>query len=191
MTEKTTSSTQSPTGLPGPSVRAIPEGDNRERLLCPDCGFIQYENPLIVAGAVIVEDDKVLLCRRSIEPRRGFWTIPAGYMELNETVEEAASREAWEEACAEIRIDGLLGVYTIPRISQVQLIYAAHLAKPGFAPGEESLEVAFFDWDAIPRDDIAFPSVHWALEHRRSLEGPVPLRPFGNPEGQNGNYTTP
>lgn len=180
--------TADPAATGGPSVRTVPDGDNRERLVCPDCGFIQYENPLIVAGAVIVEDGKVLLCRRAIEPRRGYWTIPAGYLELHETVEEGARREAREEACAEIRIDGLLGVYTIPRISQVQLIYAARLASPEFAAGEESLEVALFDWDDIPRADIAFPSVHWALDHRRSLNGPVPLRPFGNPDGMNGDY---
>ncbi|WP_420415998.1 NUDIX domain-containing protein [Pacificispira sp.] len=172
----------------GPTVRRVPEGDNRTRLTCPDCGFIQYENPLIVAGAVVVEDGKVLLCRRSIEPRRGFWTIPAGYLELNETVEDGARREAREEACADIAIDGLLAVYTIPRISQVQLIYAAHLASPGIAAGEESLEVRFFDWDEIQTVEIAFPSVHWALAHRRSMTGPVPTAPFGNPDGETGDY---
>lgn len=172
----------------GPTVRKVPEGDNRERLTCPDCGFIQYENPLVVAGSVVVEEGKVLLCRRSIEPRRGYWTIPAGYLELNETVENGARREAREEACADIAIDGLLAVYTIPRISQVQLIYAAHLATPGVAAGEESLEVRFFDWGDIPTEEIAFPSVHWALAHRRSLSGPVPGPPFGNPEGQTGDY---
>lgn len=172
----------------GPISREVPDGDNRERLVCRDCGFINYENPLVVAGAVVVENDKVLLCRRAIEPRRGFWTIPAGYLELHETVEDGARREALEEANADIAIDGLLAVYTIPRISQVQLIYAARLAAPGVSAGEESLEVAFFDWDDIPRDDIAFPSVHWALAHRRSMEGPVPGAPFRNPEGETGDY---
>jgi ADP-ribose pyrophosphatase YjhB (NUDIX family) len=172
----------------GPVSLEVPAGDNRERLVCRECGFINYENPKIVAGAVVVEDDKVLLCRRAIEPRRGFWTIPAGYLELNETVEAGARREAMEEANADIAIDGLLAVYTIPRISQVQLIYAARLATPGVSAGEESLEVAFFDWDEIPTEEIAFPSVHWALGHRRLLDGPVPGAPFRNPEGEVGDY---
>lgn len=180
---------EAPAGPPeGPVHRAVPEGDNRERLICRDCGFVNYENPLVVAGSVVVEDGRVLLCRRAIEPRRGFWTIPAGYLELNETVENGARREAREEALAEIAIDGLLAVYTIPRISQVQLIYAAHLAQPGFGAGDESLEVRFFDWDEIPRDEIAFPSVHWALNHRRLLDGTVPSQPFANPPGEFGNY---
>lgn len=159
----------------------VPDGDNRERLVCETCGFIQYENPLVVAGSVIVEGDRVLLCRRAIEPRKGFWTIPAGFLELNETVEDGARREAREEALAEIAIDGLLAVYTIQRISQVQLIYAAHLAEPGFGVGEESLEVRLFDWDDIPFDEIAFPSVHWALGQRREMKGTVPGIPFTNP----------
>jgi len=183
MSEKTPSS-----NLRGPSHRTVPEGDNRERLVCPDCGFINYENPLIVAGAVVVEEGRVLLCRRAIEPRRGFWTIPAGFLELNETVAEGAMREAREEALADIVLDGLLGVYTITRISQVQMIYAAHLAQPGFGAGEESLEVRLFDWDNIPRDEIAFPSVHWALDHRRSLPDGLPQAPFTNPPGQSGDY---
>ena len=174
--------------LQGPSVRKIPEGDNRERLVCEECGFINYQNPKIVAGSVVVENGQVLLCRRAIEPRRGFWTIPAGYMELGETVQEGAMREAREEALADIAIDGLLGVYSIPRIGQVQLIFAAHLASPGVGVGEESLEVQFFDWDDIPADEIAFPTVHWALSHRRSLASAVPTVPFTNPVGDFGEY---
>lgn len=177
-----------PSGPQGPIHRTVPDGDNRERLVCRTCGFIKYENPLIVAGSVVVENRRVLLCRRAIAPRRGYWTIPAGYLELNEMVEGGAQREAREEALAEITIDGLLAVYTIPRISQVQLIYAAHLAQPGFGVGEESLEVRFFGWDEIPRDEIAFPSVHWALDHCRSLGGSVPAQPFTNPGGKAGNY---
>lgn len=168
----------------GPIKPVVPEGDNRERLVCEACGFINYQNPKIVAGAVVVEDGKVLLCRRAIEPRRGYWTIPAGYMELGETVQEGAIREAQEEALADIALDGLLGIYSIPRIGQVQLIFAAHLASPGFGIGEESMEVAFFEWDAIPREEIAFPTVHWALAHRRSLSGPIPTTPFTNPPGR-------
>lgn len=172
----------------GPVVRKIPEGDNRERLVCEDCGFINYQNPKIVAGAVVVEEDRVLLCRRAIEPRKGFWTIPAGYMELGETVEEGAIREVREEALADITLDGLLGVYSIPRIGQVQLIYAAHLAAPGYGAGDETLEAAFFAWDDIPKEDIAFPTVHWALAHRRSLGTAIPKAPFTNPVGELADY---
>jgi len=168
-------------GPGGPRVREIPEGDDRLRLVCPDCGFINYENPKIIVGAVVSWEDRILLCRRAIEPRHGYWTIPAGYMELHETAAEGAAREAEEEACARIDIDALLGVYNIPRISQVQLIYRARLARPEFAPGLESLEVALFDWDDIPWDEIAFPSVHWALGHYREVEGLQHFAPRTNP----------
>jgi ADP-ribose pyrophosphatase YjhB (NUDIX family) len=151
----------------GPSVLAIPEGDNRERLVCPDCGFINYENPKVVVGAVCLWQDQVLLCRRAINPRLGYWTLPAGYLELHESTQAGARREAWEEAQARIVIDGLLAVYDIPRISQVQLIYRAHLTAPEFAAGAESLEVRLFAWEAIPWDALAFPSVRWALDHYR------------------------
>ena len=145
--------------LAGPSVLQIPDGDNRERLTCPDCGFINYENPKIVVGAVCTWDSRLLLCRRAIDPRRGFWTIPAGFMELNETAEAGTRREAKEEACADIDIDGLIGVYTIPRISQVQLIYRATVKDGVFAAGDETEELDLFGWDDIPWDDLAFPSV--------------------------------
>jgi ADP-ribose pyrophosphatase YjhB (NUDIX family) len=151
----------------GPSVLTIPEGDNRERMVCPDCGFINYENPKVVVGAVCLWQDRFLLCRRAINPRRGYWTLPAGYLELHESTVAGAIREAWEEAQARITIDGLLAVYDIPRISQVQLIYRAHLAAPEFAAGPESLEVKLFAWEEIPWDELAFPSVRWALDHYR------------------------
>jgi ADP-ribose pyrophosphatase YjhB (NUDIX family) len=151
----------------GPSVLTVPEGDNRERMVCPDCGFINYENPKIVVGAVCLWQEQFLLCRRAINPRRGYWTLPAGYLELNESTLAGAMREAWEEAQARITIDGLLAVYDIPRISQVQIIYRAHLSAPEFAAGAESLEVNLFAWDEIPWDELAFPSVRWALDHYR------------------------
>lgn len=165
----------------GPSLRAVPEGDTHERLICPDCGFIQYDNPKIVVGSVVAVGDQILLCRRAINPRKGFWTLPAGYLELNETTADGALREAWEEAQARIDIDTLLAVYNIPRISQVQLIYRATLATPGFAAGPESLEVALFDWDRIPWDDLAFPSVHWALRHYHETRDDRVFAPRGNP----------
>ena len=153
--------------LRGPSLLTIPEGDNRERKVCPDCGFIAYENPKIVVGAVCRWGERILLCRRAIDPRSGYWTLPAGYLELNEATSAGAVREAWEEAQAEIAIEGLLAVYDIPRISQVQLIYLASLVTPSIAAGPESLEVRLFAWDEIPWQDLAFPSVRWALDHYR------------------------
>ena len=156
--------------LRGPSVTLVPDGDNRERQVCPDCGFINYENPKIVVGSVAQWQDRILLCRRAINPRRGFWTLPAGYLELNEATAEGARREALEEALAEIAIDGLLAVYSIPRISQVQLIYRAHLVSPDIAAGPESLEVGLFRWDEIPWDELAFPSVKWALDQFRESD---------------------
>ncbi len=153
----------------GPRIREIPEGDNRPRLICPECAYIQYDNPLVVVGAVVTYQDRIRLCRRAIEPRSGFWTIPAGYLELNENAEMGAIREAKEEACADIEIDALLAVYNVTRISQIQLIYRATLPSPDIAAGEESLEVALFSWDIIPWDDLAFPSNHWALKHHREV----------------------
>jgi ADP-ribose pyrophosphatase YjhB (NUDIX family) len=154
-------------GPRGPSVRRVPEGDNRERMMCADCGFVLYDNPKIVVGAVARWGERILLCRRSINPRRGFWTLPAGYLELNESTTAGAEREAWEEAQAKIQIEGLLAIYDIPRISQVQLIYRARLLDEAVAAGPESLEVRLFGWDEIPWDDLAFPSVRWALHHEK------------------------
>ena len=165
-------------------TRRVPEGDNRERDVCADCGFVAYQNPKVVVGAVVVSGTAVLLCRRSIEPRRGFWTLPAGYMELGETLEEGAAREALEEAEAQIAIEGILGVFSIARISQVQVIFRARFANPDqphHAAGPESLETELFEWDRIPWDEIAFPSVHWALRAWRD-SGTAPLGPpSGNP----------
>jgi ADP-ribose pyrophosphatase YjhB (NUDIX family) len=151
----------------GPIHHTIPAGDNRERKVCPDCGFIAYENPKIVVGSVCCWEERILLCRRAIDPRSGFWTLPAGYLELNEGAQAGAEREALEEAGVHIVIDGLLAVYDIPRLSQVQLIYRAHLLGPELYPGPESLEAQLFAWDEIPWTDLAFPSVAWALNHHR------------------------
>jgi ADP-ribose pyrophosphatase YjhB (NUDIX family) len=135
--------------------------------VCPDCGFIAYENPKIVVGSVCHWGERILLCRRAIDPRTGYWTLPAGYLELNEGAQAGAEREAMEEAGVRIAIDGLLAVYDIPRLSQVQLIYRARLYGPELAPGPESLEAQLFTWDEIPWPDLAFPSVAWALQHDR------------------------
>lgn len=167
--------------MPPAFIRSIPEGDDRERLTCAECGFVAYENPKVVVGSVVAEGANVLLCRRAIEPRLGFWTLPAGYMELGETVEEGARREAWEEARARIALEGVLAVYSIARIGQVQVIFRAALAEPGFAAGPESQEVRFFAWDEIPWEAIAFPSVRWALAAWRETAGAALGPPATNP----------
>lgn len=162
--------------------RRIPDGDNLERDVCDTCGFIGYQNPKIVAGAVVTAgDDRLLLCKRSIEPRAGYWTLPAGYLELHESPEDGAKREALEEANAQIKIDRVLAIYTIERLSQIQIIYRAELAHPKISPGPESLEVGLFTWDEIPWDDIAFPSVHWALGQYKQTKNQTAFAPFSNP----------
>jgi ADP-ribose pyrophosphatase YjhB (NUDIX family) len=163
-------------------IRQIPEGDNRERMVCADCGYVAYDNPKVVVGSVVVADGRVLMCRRAIEPRKGFWTLPAGFMELGETLEEGAAREALEEAEAAITIEGILGVFSIARIGQVQIIFRACFSgPPAFGPGPESLEVRLFDPEEIPWNEIAFPSVHWALNAwQEAGTGPIG-RPAGNP----------
>jgi len=168
-------------------VRKVQDGDTRPRLVCGTCGFIRYENPKIVVGSVVAYEDRILLCRRAIDPRTGFWTLPAGYLELNETTVEGAMREAFEEAQARIEIDRLLAVYSIPRISQVQLVYRARLLDPQIAPGVESIEVGLFRWDEIPWGEIAFPSARWALNHFHEVAGQADFTPRGNPPGEFGN----
>ena len=166
-------------------IRRVPDGDDHERLVCADCGHIDYQNPKVVVGSVATHGGRVLLCRRAIEPRRGFWTLPAGYMEMGETVAEGAAREAREEAGAAITIDGILAVFSISRLGQVQVIFRAGLAEQPGAPliqaGTESLEVGLFAWADIPWDEIAFPSVRWALDAWHALgDGPLGA-PAGNP----------
>ena len=167
--------------------REIPAGDTHERDVCATCGFINYVNPKIVTGSIVRHGGRILLCRRAIEPRVGYWTLPAGFMEVGETTEQAAMREAREEANAEIVIDRLLAVYTIPRIAQVQIMYLAHLANEEFSAGPESLEVMLAGWNEIPWGEIAFPSVTWALEQYRSVEGLAEFAPFTNPPGEFGD----
>lgn len=161
-----------------------PKGDTHSRDVCDHCEFIHYENPKVVVGSVVRHEGKILLCRRAIEPRKGFWTIPAGYMELGESPQAGAKREAMEEANADLNLSELLAVYNVKRLSQVQLIYRATMNSPSFSAGEESLEVKLFSWDEIPWEDIAFPTVHWALEHDRQVEADEAKAPFENPEGQ-------
>lgn len=155
-----------------------PEGDNRERAVCTACGRIHYENPRVVVGSVAWAGDRVLLCRRAIDPRLGFWTLPAGFLELGEHAEEGARREAMEEATATLRLRGLLAVYSLPHISQVQLFFLADLdEEAGIAAGPESLEVGLFTLDAVPWGDLAFPTVAWALQHAEKVRREAVLVP--------------
>ncbi|MBT8471153.1 MAG: NUDIX hydrolase [Marinicaulis sp.] len=162
--------------------RFVPDGDDRERAVCTACGFIDYQNPKIVVGSVATWQDKILLCRRAIEPREGYWTLPAGYLEIGEDAEAGAIREAYEEATARIKIDRLLAVYSVPRISQVQLIYRARLISSDIAAGPESSEVALVNFDNAPWSDIAFPTVDWALRHYDETKGRSDFAPFSNPQ---------
>ena len=141
----------------------IPDKDNRERFVCNNCGAIHYQNPNNVCGAILTRGDQVLLCRRAIEPRYGFWTLPAGFMENGETVEQAARREAIEEANAEAAGLQLFGVFSMPYISQVYLMFCGELIGD-FSPGDESLEVGLFRQDEIPWSELAFPVVGCSLE---------------------------
>ena len=165
----------------GPRVKRIPSGDNRERLVCPDCDYVAYENPKVVVGVVATWEDKLLMCRRAIEPRRGYWTLPAGFMEMGESPEEGAAREAWEEARAELQIVDLLAVYSLRHISQLQLFYRARLSSPNVAAGPESEEVGLFSFDQLPATELAFPSVHWAIGHFQEVRDRSAFPPFRNP----------
>jgi ADP-ribose pyrophosphatase YjhB (NUDIX family) len=171
----------------------VPDGDTHARQVCRTCGHIAYENPKIVVGSVVAEAGQVLLCRRAIEPRRGFWTLPAGYLEMNETIEEGARREALEEAEARIEIDGVLALYSISRIGQIQVIFRARFAgPPHVAAGPESEEVGMFGWNDIPWSAIAFPSVHWSLQAWRAVgDGPLAAPATNPPEDLRGSAQLP
>lgn len=178
----------SPPNQPGTAFsRKVPDGDNMERDVCDSCGFVHYNNPKIVVGAIATWEDKILLCRRAIEPRKGFWTMPAGFLELNETAEDGARREAREEAEAELDIIQLLAHYSVPGISQVQLIYRARLVTPDVTPGIESTEVRLAGWADIPWTELAFPSVLWALKQFETVKDRKSFPPFTNPEGELGD----
>lgn len=140
-----------------------PAGDSLPRHVCERCGAIHYENPKLVVGTIPEWEDKILLCRRAIEPRRGFWTLPAGFMENAETAVQAAQRETLEEACARVEIGALFTLISVPHISQVHLIYRAQLLDLDFSPGAETIEVALFDEKRIPWDDIAFGTIALTL----------------------------
>jgi ADP-ribose pyrophosphatase YjhB (NUDIX family) len=142
----------------------IPPDDNRERAVCASCRHIDYENPLNVVGTLPVWEDQVLLCRRNIEPRHGFWTLPAGFMELGESTEAGALRETDEEAGARVELLGLYSVLNVVRVGQVHLYYRARLVDTTFAPGPETIEARLFREEEVPWDELAFRTVRVTLE---------------------------
>ena len=145
--------------------RLIPPDDNRTRDVCENCGAVHYQNPLNVVGVVPVWENRILLCRRAIEPRYGKWTLPAGFMELNETTSEGALRETQEEAGAHIQLGQLFTVINVPHAEQVHFFYLAEVQDPTLDPGPETLEAAFFAPEDIPWDELAFRTIHTTLEH--------------------------
>lgn len=147
-----------------PIVIEIPNGDNALRHVCSACRTIHYKNPLIVVGCVPEWEGKLLLCKRAIEPRLGYWTAPAGFMELGETLEEGAARETLEEARARVEIGSMLATVSVPHVNQVHIMFRARLLDGQFSAGEESLEVRLFSPEEIPWQDLAFPSVTFSIE---------------------------
>ena len=145
--------------------RVPDDGDTHQRAVCPQCLTIHYENPLNVVGTVPHLGSRVLLCKRNIEPRRGKWTLPAGFMELHETVAEGAARETQEEAGAHFEMESLFSVLNVARVGQVHLFYTARLLSDQFAPGHETMEARLFEEGDIPWDEIAFRTVKETLQH--------------------------
>jgi ADP-ribose pyrophosphatase YjhB (NUDIX family) len=150
----------------GPREWVLHPGEDKPRRTCPECNIFEYDNPKNVVGAVVVNDaGQILLCRRAINPRKGYWTLPAGFMELKETTEEGAAREADEEAEVKFKTDALLALYNVVEYGQVHIYYRAKMTSPHFAPStSESLEVKLFDWKDIPWNELAFPTVKLALQ---------------------------
>lgn len=148
----------------------VPPGDNRQRFCCSACNSIHYQNPRAVVGTLPVLGERVLLCKRAIEPRYGYWTLPAGFMENGETTAEGASRETLEEAGARVELQGLYSLIDVPHVDQIHLFFRARLLNTDFDPGTESLEVKLFDESQIPWDNIAFRTVsqtlRWFFEDR-------------------------
>lgn len=146
-----------------PVVLRIPDGDNRERHVCENCGAIHYQNPRNVVGTLPIWEDRVLLCKRAIEPRLGFWTLPAGFMEMGETVAQAAVRETQEEAGVQIEVGALFSMLSVPHVNQVHLFYLAHMRSAHCEAGTETQEVRLYAEQEIPWDEIAFPTVAHTL----------------------------
>jgi len=150
---------------------AMPSGDNKPRYVCSSCSTVFYENPKPVVGCVIEHDGKILLCKRSIEPRLGYWTVPAGFMELGETLQQAAARETLEEACANITLGSLLAIVDVPEAGQIHVFFRGTLPDGKFAAGEEGLAAALYAPEEIPWAELAFRSVYIALEQYLAQKG--------------------
>lgn len=159
-------------------VLRIPEGDDRERFICERCDFVFYNNPRMIVGCVPEHDSKILLCKRAIEPRAGYWTLPAGFMENGETTQQGAARETWEEARARVVDQHLYRLFDIPGINQVYMFYRCGIADGAYGVGPESTEVGLFSEDEIPWDEIAFPVVYHSLKEYFSdrVSGHFPVR---------------
>jgi ADP-ribose pyrophosphatase YjhB (NUDIX family) len=141
----------------------VPEGDTHKRYVCLDCKTIHYQNPRMVVGCIPVWDNRILLCKRAIEPKYGKWTLPAGFLENNETAEQGAIRETIEESGANVEIVRLHTLYSLPHVAQVYALYLAKMTSEHFDPGQESLECRFYDINNIPWDEIAFTAVSFCL----------------------------
>ena len=144
--------------------KRIPEGDNLERDCCTHCDSIHYSNPRVIVGTLPIKDNKVLLCKRAIQPRYGLWTLPAGFLENGETVERGAFRETKEETSTEVEMGKLYAIFNIPQIHQVYMLYLANVVKNDFSATPESLEVKLFNENEIPWDELAFPFVPIVLK---------------------------
>ncbi len=146
-------------------IYAIPDDDNRHRFICRSCDTIHYQNPKIVAGCIPVWEDKVLLCKRAIEPRYSYWTLPAGFMELGETSLEAGIRETLEEANARVEVDDLFAVFNLPYVGQVYMMFRSKLIDLDYSAGVESLDVQLFKEEDIPWNDLAFTTIRATLKY--------------------------
>jgi len=146
-------------------TRRVPPGDSLPRHVCDRCDTIHYRNPLLVVGTIPEWEDRILLCKRAIEPRRGLWTLPAGFMELGETTAQAALRETMEEAKAHIELGEVFSLLSVPHVDQVHIFYRARLLDRDFAPGEETLETGLFRETDIPWREIAFRTISTTLRH--------------------------
>lgn len=171
-------------------TQRVPEGDNMPRFVCSDCGTIHYQNPKIVVGTLPEWEDRVLLCRRAIEPRRGLWTLPAGFLENGETIVAGAARETLEEARAQVEVRELYTMISLPQINQIYVMFRAQLLDLDFGPGAESLDVRLFSESEVPWEDMAFRTITRTLRnffldrkrgsfpvHVSALTRRVPLRP--------------
>ena len=169
-----------------PITRRIPPGDNRERDLCEQCGAVHYQNPRLVVGTLPVWQDQVLLCLRAIEPRANTWTLPAGFMELAETISQGAERETQEEAGVRIELGGLYTVIDIPQVDQVHVYFLAQALGPELDPGPETIEARWYTFDDIPWDNLAFKSVSTTLRHylrdRQTGQFPTHHYSLGTPQ---------